>query len=176
MPGRELYSVVRDQPDTVRCPADFTRIFRCNCEFIYIKICIFPKKQVVKKKRLRLTLTLMVMETTLAQDCKNSNSTCLLHFNHPQLKRNIYFCIYDFGLEKWYIYVNAICTSAKTRRFSPVAIRLIKHRPVPDLSRFFNVLSACQTSYDVQPGTVRCPVRHRWNRTIFLCKNCPVPV
>jgi len=27
--------------------------------------------------------------------------------------------------------LNAICFSARTRRFSPVAVRLIKHRPVP---------------------------------------------
>jgi len=133
----------------------------------------------------------MVMETTLAQDCKIFNSTGSLHVNPPQLlKRNIYFCIYVFGFQKWYIYVNTICTSAKTRRFSPVAVQLIKHRPVPGrassgartgigrfVKRFVNVLSACQTSYDVRPGTVRCPVGHRWNRTIiFLYKNRPVPV
>ena len=52
MPGRAPYGVVRDQPDTVRCPADFTRFFRCNGEFIIIsKFAIIPpKKQVVKMK------------------------------------------------------------------------------------------------------------------------------
>jgi len=55
------------------------------------------------------------------------------------------------------------------------------------VKRFFNVLSACQTSYDVWLGTVRCPVGHRWNRTyIFytkivrclsdVCKRRPVAV
>jgi len=40
---------------------------------------------------------------------------------------------------------------------------------------FFNALGACQTSYDVRPGTVRCPVGHRLNRTIkLLNKNCPM--
>ena len=29
------------------------------------------------------------------------------------------------------------------------------------VKRFFNTISACQTSYDVRPGTVRCPVGHR---------------
>jgi len=47
MPGRAPYGIVKDKPDTVRCPADFTRIFRCNGEFNYI---IPLKKQVVKKK------------------------------------------------------------------------------------------------------------------------------
>jgi len=88
------------------------------------------------------------------------------------------------------MYVNAICTSAKTRRFSPVAVRLIKHRPVPGrassgartgigrfVKRCLNVLGACQTSYDVRPGTVWYLVGHRWNRTIIsLYKNRPVPV
>ena len=49
MPGRATYGVVKDQPDTVRCPADFTRIFRCNGEFIYIKIC----HQCVKIKKIK---------------------------------------------------------------------------------------------------------------------------
>jgi len=29
----------------VRCPADFMRIFRCNGEFIYIKICHYSSKE-----------------------------------------------------------------------------------------------------------------------------------
>ena len=44
-------------------------------------------------------------------------------------KRNIFNWIQDFGLHKWNIYTDSICTSANTRRFSPVAVRLIKHRP-----------------------------------------------
>ena len=130
------------------------------------------------------------METTLAQDCKKS--VALVRFMLIlSCSSEIYiFCIYVFGLKKWYIYVNAICTSAKTRRFSPVAVRLIKHRPVPGresfsartgivrfVKRSFYVLGAWQTSYDVRPGTVRCPVGHRWNRTIkCFYKNRPVPV
>jgi len=134
------------------------------------------------------TLTLMVMETTLAQDCKNFNSTCSLHGNHPQLlKRNIYFCIYVFGLQKWYIYVNAICTSAKTGRFSPVAVRLIKHRPVPGrassgartgIGRFVKRCSwrlsdivRCLAGHRTVPS--RAPFESYDN---FLYKNRPVPV
>jgi len=46
------YSIVRDQSDTVRCPADFTRIFRCNSLFIS-KFAIIPiKKQVVKIRKI----------------------------------------------------------------------------------------------------------------------------
>jgi len=51
-----------------------------------------PNKQVVTKERLKLTLTVIVIKTTLTQDCKNFNSTCWLQVNHPQmLKQNIYF-------------------------------------------------------------------------------------
>jgi len=39
--------VVRDQPDTVRCPADFTRIFTCNDEYMYIKIRHHTSKETV---------------------------------------------------------------------------------------------------------------------------------
>jgi len=41
------------------------------------------------------------------------------------------FVFMFFRLKKWNIYVNAIWTSAKPSRFSPVAVWLIKHRPVP---------------------------------------------
>ena len=54
-----------------------------------------------KKERLRLTLTVIEVKNTRAQDYKKSNSTCSLHVIHPQLlMRNIYFCIYIFGLQK----------------------------------------------------------------------------
>ena len=44
--------VVKDKPDTVRCPADFTRIFTCNDTFIS-KFAIIPqKKQVVKIRKI----------------------------------------------------------------------------------------------------------------------------
>jgi len=43
--------------------------------------------------------------------------------------------------------------------------------------RYLKVSSACQTSYDARPGTVRCPDGHRWNRTILILnKNRSVPV
>jgi len=49
-----------------------------------------PNKQVVTKERLRLTLTVMVIKTTFAQDCKKFKSTCWLQVNHSQLlKHNI---------------------------------------------------------------------------------------
>jgi len=60
-----------------------------------------PKKQIDKKQeRLRLTLTVMQVKTSLAQDCKNFNSTCLLHVIQL-LKRNI--CLY---LYLWSLNVN----------------------------------------------------------------------
>ena len=74
-------------------------------------------------------------KSTLAQDCKNFNSTFWLHVNHSQLLNgnNILSILYSFVFMFWSSevkYVDAICTTAKTR-FSSVAVRLIKHRPVP---------------------------------------------
>jgi len=99
----------------------------------------------------------------------------LLRVIHPQLlKRNVFFCIYVFGLQKWNIYVNAICTrtSSNTRRLSSVAVRLIKHRPVPGrawydaqmgidrfVQRFSKVPGAFQTSYDARPVPGRSPLK-----------------
>jgi len=139
-----------------------------------------PKKQVVKIRKIEAD-----SDSNGDENHSCSRPHFLLHVNHPQLlKRNIYFCIYFYGLWKWKIYVNAIhvCTSAKTRRFSPVAVRLTKHRPVPGrrssgartaivrcpdghrpvpgrasadwLREYFKVPSACQTSYDARTGTV----------------------
>jgi len=63
-----------------------------------------PNKQVVTKERLRLTLTVMVMKTTFAQDCKKFNSTCWLQVNHSQLlKQNIYFVFIFWSLEVEYL-------------------------------------------------------------------------
>jgi len=95
------------------------------------------------------TLTVMDVKTTLAHDCKHFNSTFSLHGIHPHLlKRNIYTWV--FVLHKWNIYTNSICTSAYTRRFSSVTVRLVKHRPVPgrasaDLYRDFRKFLALFT-------------------------------
>ena len=103
------------RPGTVRCrtvpcrrykrsaghrtvPGRLTRIFTCNNEYIYIKIRHHSSKETGCSNK-KLTLTVILMKTTLAQDCKIFNSTCLLHVNHPKLlKRKKYFCIYVFGL------------------------------------------------------------------------------
>jgi len=91
-----------------------------------------PNKQVVTKERLRLTLTVMVMKTTFAQDCKKFNSTCWLQVNHSQLlKQNIYFVFIFWSLEVEYLRKCNIYNTEKTCRFSPVAVRLISHRLAP---------------------------------------------
>jgi len=84
MLGQAPYGVVRDQPDTIRCLADFTRIFRCNGEFIYIKICHIIKKIEADSD------SDDDKKTTLAQDCKIFNSTCSLHVNSPQLLKQVF--------------------------------------------------------------------------------------
>jgi len=66
-----------------------------------------------------------------------------------------------------------------TRRFLPVAVRLIKHRPVPGralsgaqtgigrlVKRLLKGSGACQTTYDVRSGTVRYLDCRRWNHTL----------
>ena len=81
--------VVRDQPDTVQCPANFAQmkhIFTRNDENNNIKMfAIIPlKKQVVKIRNTDAkTLTVMDVKTTLAQDCKHFNITFSLHVIHP---------------------------------------------------------------------------------------------
>jgi len=94
-----------------------------------------------------------------------------------------YLYLYFWSLEMKYL---CKCFSAKTRRFSPVAVRLIKHRPVLRASfgartgigrfvkRFLKVPGACQTSYDARPGTVEI-VRYKFfNKTSSdVCKRRP---
>jgi len=52
------------------------------------------------------------------------------------LYSHVIFCFNVFGIQKWNIYVNVICTFANRHRSSPVAVRLIKHRPVPGRASF----------------------------------------
>ena len=131
------------------------------------KLVIIPlKKQVVKIKKMRLTLTLMVMETTLAQDCKNSNSIlvhCMLII--LSCSSEIYFFVFmfmvfrsDISMKMQYVLLQ------KHVFFSPVAVRLIKHRPVPGrassgtrtgIGRFVKRFSWRLSDI------VRCPAGHR---------------
>ena len=104
--GRRLYikTSADARPVTVRCrtvpgrrckisaghrtvPGRFYTNFSRAMMITFISSFAFipPNKQVVTKERLRLTLTVMVMKTTFAQDCKMFNSTCWLQVNHPQL-------------------------------------------------------------------------------------------
>jgi len=183
MPGQAPYDVViRDQPDTVQCPADFIRIFTSNDEYIYISISKFaiipPKKQVDKIRKIEANSDSDGAENhTCPRLQKNSIALVRCMFISCLIEMYI-FCIM-FLVLKWNIYVNTICSSAKTFCFSPVAVRLIKHRPVPGwassfartsidrfVKRFSIVPGDCKTSYDARPGTVRCPDGHRWNCTI----------
>ena len=76
-------------------------------------------------------------------------------------------CLFHSPLQRSYLKHITILLEWKCMVAILVAVRLIKHRPVPGrassgartgigrfVKRFFNVLSACQTSYDVRPGTV----------------------
>jgi len=90
--GRRLYikTSADARPGTVRCRTVPDRrckrsakhrtvpgrFYTCNKEYIYIKIP--PNKQVVTKERLRLTLTVMVMKTTLAFKRLQKNSIALV--------------------------------------------------------------------------------------------------
>jgi len=75
--GRCPSGVVRDQPDTVR----WNKLSRAIMYTLISKLAIIrPKKQVVQKKKTEADLLIMIeVNTTLAQDDKNFNSTCWLH-------------------------------------------------------------------------------------------------
>ena len=118
-----------------------------------------PKKEVVKIGRIQA-------DSDSNGGEKSLNCNCLLHVIHPQLlNRNIYFCIYVFGLQNWNIYVHvyAICISAYKRCFSSVAVRLIKHRPVP--RRFSKVLGFSDiVRFFLPPAGRRMGDVESWNR------------
>ena len=138
MPGRAPYDVVRcpvgvvrDQPDTVLCPVEFTRIFTCE-------------KQFVKIRKIEADFDSDVDKNTLAQDRKKTHSTCLLHVNHPQLlKQYIYFCIYNF----WSLKVKYIC---KCNMFFCKNMSLLTDGSLTH-----------KTSAGAPTGIVRCPDGHR---------------
>jgi len=95
-----------------------------------------PKKLVVKIKRIEADSDSYGDANHTCSRLQNFNSSCSLHVKYPELlKRNIYFYLCFWSLQVKYIYyVNVIFTSAKTRRFSLVSVRLVKHRNVPGLA------------------------------------------
>ena len=111
--GRRLY--IKTSADARRCKRSaghrtvpvrfYTNFSRAVMNTLISKFAIIPpNKQVVTKEKLRLTLTVMVMKTILAQDCKNFNSTCWLQVNHPELlKQNTYFVFMFWSLEVEYL-------------------------------------------------------------------------
>ena len=117
----------------------------------------------------------MVMKTTLAKDCKNYNSTCSLHVNHPQLiNRNIFLYLCFGSLEVKYLCKcnmffcknTSLLTGCSSTNKTSACARMVIGQFV---KRFFNVLCACQTSYYVRLGTLE-------SYDNFLNKNRPVPV
>jgi len=102
-----------------------------------------------------LTLKVMDVKTTLAQDCNISIALfrCMLFILSSSSET--YIIEFKFLVFKSEISIQ-ICTSANTRRFSSVAVRLIKHRPVPgralvDLYRDFRKFLAFFT-HRTMPG------------------------
>jgi len=77
------------------------QISTCNYVYINIKIIIYAFKETgCKKERLSQILTVIEVNTTLAQDCSNCDSTCLVHVIHQLLKQIMYFCTHIHGLQK----------------------------------------------------------------------------
>ena len=102
--GRCLYmwTSADARPGTVRCrtapgrrckrsagnrtvPGRFNTIFHVQLWIhLYQNLSSFlQRNRLLKEEKLSLTLTVIVMKTTLTQDCKKFNSTCLFHVNHP---------------------------------------------------------------------------------------------
>jgi len=102
---RPMAGVVRDQPRTVLCPADFTRkkyFFTCNDVYINIKIRNHSSKDTgcLNKKDWDWQWQWWRWKPHLQKLQKHLFAS----FIHSQLlKRNIYFCIYIVGLQKWNI-------------------------------------------------------------------------
>ena len=100
MPGQAPYDVVRcpagvvrDQPDTGRCPVDFTRAMMniCISKFAIIT----PKKQLVKIRKIEADADSDGEKHTCSRQQKKFNSTCSFSINHPLLlKRNIIIFLY----------------------------------------------------------------------------------
>jgi len=142
-----------------------------------------PNKQVVTKERLRLTLTVMVIKTTLPQDFKIFISTCWLLVNYPQLlKQNIYFVFMFVSLAMEYLckctmhfFKNtSLLTGGCSTHITSAGARtgIVRcpdgHQPI-----WLKIFESFWRLSDI----VRCPDGHRWNRTIWILnKNRPVPV
>jgi len=151
--------VVRDEPDTVRCPADFTRIVTYNDEFFYLKFAIIPsKKQVVKIKKLESDSDSNGDENHTCSILQFT-STCSLHGNHRQLlKQNIsIFAIMFLGfrsemsMQMQYVLQYCKNTSLLTGGSSTHKTSAGRGRASADLLRdLFKVSGDCQTSYDAR--------------------------
>jgi len=107
------------------------------------------------------------VNTILAQDCSNCDSTCLVHVIHLQLfKRNMYFSTYIHGLQKWYekIYADAMCTSENTHCCLTSTGGSSTHKPsnsaqtvILESSWRFSVIVRCPTARLMMPG--RLPLK-----------------
>jgi len=155
--------VVRDQQDTVQCPADITRFFTCNVGYIYIKVCHHSSKETgCQIRKNRLTLTVIEMKSTLSRQQKKSKALvpCMLITISRSGEFFLHLCFWS-SEEKYLCRYNMYF--CKTCRFSPVKVQLIKHRPVPGqtlpsarrgigrfVMRFLKVPGVCQTLYDAR--------------------------
>ena len=98
----------------------------------------------LKKERLRLTLTVMKVKTTLAQDCKHSNSTCSFYvINHKPIKRNIFLVVFIF----W---------SSEVKYLLRCNMHVCKYTTLLKWDSSTNT-----TSTGARKGIVRCPDGHR---------------
>jgi len=113
----------------------------------------------------------MEMKTTLAQDC---NSIALVRYMviivscSSKIYLFLQICFWSSEV-KCLCKCNMYYSTAKTRRFSPVAVWLIKHRPGSGrasadlLKSLLKVPGDCQTSYDARTVGAR-PMRANTGR------------
>ena len=151
MPGRAPYDVVRcpagvvrGQPDTVRCPVDFTRIFTCNDEYMYIKIAIIPpKKQFVKIRKIEADADSDGEKHTCSRQQQNSIALVRCMLIILSCSSEIYYLYSCF----WSLEIKYLC---KCNMFFCKNTSLLTGGSLTH-----------ETSVCARTGIVRCPDRHR---------------
>jgi len=184
--GRRLYMITSAdiQPETVRCPADFTWIFTCNDEYINIKSHHLSSKEKACKndKTWGWLGQWRWRKPRLLKNAKKIKCTYWLHVNQPQLlKGNIFLFFFWF----WSLKVKYLCRCSlyfckntslftggiSTHKTSAVArtkyvwkfLALVRHRTMPGRCHItlIDLTNAVQA-----PSMFKYCLNYTWYRTI----------
>jgi len=168
MPGRAPCNVlrcpagfVRDQPDTVRCPADFTRFFHVQWwKYLYQNSPLFLQiNRLLQKKDWGWLWQWWWWKPHLLKTAKFSIALVGCRLIILSWSSNIYFVFMYWSLEMEYLCKcnmyfcknTSLLTGGCSTHITSAGARTGIGRFD---KRFFKVSCACQTSYDAQTGTV----------------------